>query len=198
MSRKRITSRKHDNLQIKPLVIVIGEGNTEEGYVNKVKTFSLFEKIRIKFIVGNEQNFETILQEHLDIIDDILVILDLDNIQKGTKRYDKILALLLKYPYQVFYNNYSFEAWLLNHVDVFAKPINAASEYDPFFKFHFSIDTWHKYKNEQNLNKVLAVVDETSTKNAIKNISVISKKDWDNNPSSNMDKFIETIVEKTT
>lgn len=192
MSRKRLVAKKKQRIT-KPVFIVIGEGSTEEAYVTKIKQFSDFNHINIKFLIGDEESFETQLLEHFEIKSKVFLILDIDHLQRRDARYKKIARLITKYKAQVFYNNYSFETWLLNHVTSFSRPILQADEYDPYFEKHFDVKSWHRHKNARNLIKVMHKIDETTLNNAVNNIKLISSNNWDINPSSNMDVFISLL-----
>ena len=53
----------------------------------------------------------------------LIVIIDIDNAESNSTKYNAIKKLVetKKYKGQVFFNNYSFELWLLNHIDYFFK-----------------------------------------------------------------------------
>src|SRR5690554_2553576 len=105
MSRKRIASKKQRIPQrIKPLVVILGDGETEKDYVERLKDLEYFENVNLKYEKGNEENFEIKLKEHLYIEENVLVFLDIDNENKSSCRYRKIKYLIEKYKKQVFYN----------------------------------------------------------------------------------------------
>lgn len=192
MSRKRLVSPKKKR-RTKPFFIVLGEGPTEEAYIKKIKNFSTFANINLKFYTGDEESFAIRLQENFEIKSKVLLILDIDHLQPSDTRYKKIERLITKYNAQVFYNNYSFETWLLNHAISFSKPILKSDQYDSYFESSFDVKSWHRRKNERNITKVMNQIDETSMNTALNNIKLISGNKWDNNPSSNMDLFIAVL-----
>lgn len=192
MSRKRLVAKKKKRIT-KPLFIVLGEGQTEEAYITKIKQFADFNHINIKFLIGDEESFETQLLEHFEIKSKVLLILDIDHLQSSDTRYKKIDRLIKKYKAQVFYNNYSFETWLLNHVTSFSRPILKSDEYDIHFENHFDVKSWHRRKSVRNIIKVMHKIDGTALDIALSNIKLISGNNWDNNPSCNMDLFIAKL-----
>lgn len=196
MSRKRIKSKKKNKIfAIEPLVIVLGDGKTEEDYFERLNKINYFKDIRIKYEKGSEDNFETKLKEHLYIKDKVFVVLDIDNEDKSSDRYDKIKYLLEKYPNQVFYNNYAFEIWLINHKSTYGKPITNKEQYDCDIKSLFGVESWSSNKNKQNRTKIMSQIETVDVDCACKNIKVISANEWNNNPSSSMDNLIYKIDE---
>lgn len=192
MKRSKLYSNKRKHIA-KPLVIILGEGKTEEDYIRRLKKIKYFKNVNIKFEQGDELNFEIKLKEHLENKKNVFVILDVDNESKNTKRYDKIKYLLNKYKGQVFYNNYSFETWLLNHKEVFSKPITNKNQYDNDILNLFGVSSWSNYKNTQNRSTIMNQIDAINIDAAKTNITNISGNNWDNNPSSNMDLFIDEV-----
>lgn len=194
MSRRRIQSKRQTRKQfIKPLVVILGDGKTEQDYVERLKEFDCFKNVNLKYEKGSEENFEIKLKEHLHNKNNVLVILDIDNESKSTLRYDKIKHLIKKYKNQIFYNNYSFETWLLNHKTCFSKPVIDKKEYDEDIKKVFGVDSWSKYKNKRNRNKIMKQIKTDDIDTACKNTKIINKNKWDNNPSSNMDLMVNKI-----
>lgn len=99
------------------------------------------------------------------------------------------------YQKHVFFSNHSFETWLLNHVIFFSKPIIKQQEYNPYMNKHFGVKLWSKYKDANNRKIVMSKVD---CKSVIKAKENVKKLDWNkpfDNPSCNMDKFIEKLLE---
>jgi hypothetical protein len=64
---------------------VLGDGETEESYVKKLKEFNFFKNVNLKFIKGNEASFETKVKEHANNNKNVLVIIDVDNAKSGSK-----------------------------------------------------------------------------------------------------------------
>ncbi len=192
MSRKRLSKRRRPEYEIKPTVIVIADGNTEKDYIDRLKKLNYFENVNLKFERGDESNFYTKLKEHLENKDNVFLILDIDNVRDGG-RYDKIARLIENVEYNIFYNNYSFETWLLNHKVNFATPIIDSSHYNIHFKNHSDVESWSDNKNKNNREKVMNQIDEAAINLAIVNITNLKDKRWHENPSSNMDEFISKI-----
>ncbi len=192
MNRKRLSKRRRPQYEIKPRVIIIGDGNLEKDYIDRLKELNYFENVHLKFEKGDESNFHTKLKEHLENKDNVFLILDIDNVKKG-RRYEKIERLINNIEYNVFYNNYSFETWLLNHKVSFASPIIDSNQYNIHFKTYFDVESWSSNKNKNNREKVMNQIDVDNINVAVTNIVNISDKRWDNNPSSNMDEFISKI-----
>lgn len=192
MKRNRLSVKKK-RFEIKPMVVILGDGETERSYVNRLREIKMFDKVNIKFEKGDEENFESKLKEHLNNQKNVFLILDIDNEQSHTKRYDKIMYLIEKYEDKVFYNNYSFETWLINHKNSFSKPIINKNEYDQEIENNFNVSSWSGYKNKKNRDKIMLQITKENVIEASLNISNISKNKWGDNPSSNMNDLIEEI-----
>lgn len=198
MSRKRLNTNKRKEYVIKPKAIILGDGPTEKDYVERLKELAIFSNINLKYEKGNEENFLTKLKEHTNNSQNVLLILDIDNSNNNnSKKHEKIKRIIKEYKIQVFYNNYSFETWLINHKKCFGKPIIASKEYDLDFQRCFKVKSWSKNKDERNRKKVMGQITKNNIKKASKNIKTISENHWSKNPSSNMDKFIECLKNKT-
>lgn len=192
MSRQRLQRKKRTQFEFKPRVIIIGDGDTEKDYFNRLKDLDYFKNVNIKFELGDESNFYTKLKEHLENKDNLFLVLDIDNVRDGG-RFDKIERLISNSDYNIYYNNYSFETWLLNHKTAFASPIFMKDQYDTHFKKHFGIVSWSNNKNKNNRDKIMSQISELEVNNAVTNISNIISRLWYENPSSNIDKLIEKI-----
>lgn len=193
MSKKRtlIVTKKSRN--VRPLVIIIGDGETEESYVERLKELDYFSNVHLKFEKGNEDSFETKMKEHAGI-HRVLVIIDVDGTQPRTKKGRKIKRLIdiKSYSKQVFFNNCSFETWLLNHRNPFLKPMITQKQYDPYIDTCFGVKSWANNKDKRNRENITKQIDSKSIDCAVKNIKIISKNPFDN-PSSNMDKWVAVI-----
>lgn len=192
VSRKRLERRGRPQREIKPRVIIIGDGETEEDYINRLKKIDYFKNVNLKFEKGDEDNFEIKLKEHLDNIENVFLILDIDNVKSGD-RYQKLANLINNTNYNIFYNNRSFETWLLNHKINFSSSIIYSRDYNKHIKTHFAVESWATNKNKNNREKIMNQIDVEEVDLAKENIRNISSKSWNENPSSNMDKFIEKI-----
>lgn len=164
----------------------------KKDYTDRLNQLNYFENVNLKFEKGDESNFHIKLKEHLENKHNVFLILDIDNVRDGG-RYDKIARLIDNVEYNVFYNNYSFETWLLNHKINFASPIIVSSHYNTYFKKHFDVESWSDNKNKNNREKVMNQIDKEAINLAIVNIANIKEKKWDENPSSNMEEFINKI-----
>lgn len=194
MSQRKPIQTKKRNRYIRPTVIVLGDGETEASYIDKLKKIDFFKNVYLKYEKGNEFNFETKIKEHANN-KHVIVIIDVDNSEPNSTKYNRIKKLTEKKQYknQVFFNNYSFELWLLNHIDYFSKPIIKKTEYDKSMKDIFGIKTWSKYKHQKNREQILALIDKDSIQVAVNNIQKLNKKNYFQNPSSNMDEWVNKI-----
>jgi hypothetical protein len=118
-----------------------------------------------------------------------------DNAESNNTKYNAIKKLVetKKYKGQIFFNNYSFELWLLNHIDYFSKPVTDKTQYDKKMNDVFGIESWSKYKNERNRDQILKMIDYDSIKAASTNIKRLNRKKPFKNPSSNMDEWVNKI-----
>lgn len=190
MKRKPIQTSKKTRY-VRPTVIILGDGETEESYVNRLKEIDFFKNVHLKYEKGNELNFETKIKEHVTN-KNIIVILDVDNAVSHSSKYKQIKRLFetKKYKNQVFFNNYAFELWLLNHIDDFSTPIIDKTQYDDSMNQCFGVESWSKHKNLKNRKKITAMIDGDSINKAVENIKRLNKKTPFENPSSNMDECI--------
>lgn len=178
----------------RPTVIVLGDGLTEKAYIDRLKELDYFSNVHLKFEIGNEENFETKLKEHVNN-PHVLVILDVDNVQSGTKRFEEIhrLSSTKAYLNKIYFNNYSFETWLLNHKIYYARPITNPSHYNSDILTYFNVESWYTSKNLQNRQIIISSISVNDIDSASKNINSMNQKSPFNNPSSNMDEWVAHI-----
>jgi len=194
MAKRKPLQTKRTNRYVRPTVIVLGDGETEKSYINKLKELDFFSNVHLKYEKGNEFNFETKIKEHANN-KSVIVIIDVDNAETSSAKYNAIKRLLetKKYKGQIFFNNYSFELWLLNHIDYFSKPVTDKTQYDKEMDDIFGVESWSKYKNERNRSQIMKMIDNDSIKAASANIKLLNKKKPFKNPSSNMDEWVNKI-----
>lgn len=196
MAKRKPLQTKRTNRYVRPTVIVLGDGETEKSYINKLKELDFFNNGHLKYEKGNEFNFETKIKEHANN-KNVIVIIDVDNAGSNSSKYNAIKKLVetKKYKGQIFFNNYSFELWLLNHINYYSKPVTDKVQYDKEMNDIFGIETWSKYKNERNRNQIMKMIDYDSIKAATTNIKRLNKKKPFKNPSNNMDEWVNKIKE---
>lgn len=194
MAKRKPLQTKKTNRYVRPTVVVLGDGETEKSYVNRLKRLDFFKNVHLKYEKGNELNFETKIKEHANN-KNVIVIIDVDNAKSNSTKYNAIKKLVetKKYKGQIFFNNYSFELWLLNHIDYFSKPVTDKTQYDKEMNDIFGIESWSKYKNERNRNQIMKLINHESIQTAATNIKQLNKKKPIKNPSSNMDDWVNKI-----
>jgi len=194
MAKRKPLQTKKTNRYVRPTVIVLGDGKTEKSYINKLKELDLFNNVHLKYEEGSELNFKKKIKEHANN-KNVIVIIDVDNAESNSIKYNAIKKLVdtKKYKGQIFFNNYSFELWLLNHIDYFSKPVTDKTQYDKEINDIFGIESWSKYKNERNRNQIMKLIDHESIQEAVTNIKRLNKKKPFKNPSSNMDEWVYKI-----
>jgi hypothetical protein len=194
MAKRKPLQTKRTNRYVRPTVIVLGDGETEKSYINKLKELDFFNSVHLKYEKGNEFNFETKIKEHANN-KNVIVIIDVDNAESNSTKYNVIKRLLetKKYKGQIFFNNYSFELWLLNHVDYFSKPVTDKTQYDKEINDIFGIESWSKFKNERNRDQIMRMINHDSIREAATKIKRLNKKKPFKNPSSNMDEWVNKI-----
>jgi len=176
-------------------VLLVVDGNVEISYFNKLNRLGIFPKLRLKPINGNENTYKIIFKENLDLQHKYL-ILDIDNSDKNNAtRAEKIRSITTHRNYKdiVFFNNYSFETFILNHLNLFARPITEKTQYDDEMSKKFGICKWSKYKDQENTDKIIKLIDENSYQVMLNNITYIFKDDCFANPSSNMHLLFEKL-----
>lgn len=201
-NKQRSTIRSRRKLPIakglavlKQTVLVIVDGKTEEMYFDKLNKLGLFPNIRFKTVMGDDSNFEIIFRENLELKEKF-IILDIDHCNHHIpKRMERIRWLRSKKFLReiIFYNNYSFETFLLNHKIKFAAPITDSIQYDIHMNTQFSVQNWHNNKTEHALKQVMNDITDDSHQLMLINILEIHKEDCFENPSSNMSRFFERI-----
>jgi hypothetical protein len=166
----------------------------KKSYIKRLKQLEFVNNVTLKYEKGNEFNFETKIKEHTNN-KNVIVIIDVDHAESNSTKYNEIKRLVetKKYKGQVFFNNYSFELWLLNHMNHFSTPVTDKIQYDRSMNDVFGIDSWSRNKNERNRNQVMSLIDVDSIREAIENIKRLDKKTPFENPSSNMDECIKRI-----
>lgn len=192
--RKSITVQKQKRL-IKTTVIVLGDGETEESYFNRVNELNIFPSLNLKFVKGNENNYKTKQKEHAEN-PHLLLIIDVDNTQSGTTKYALIQSATTSRTTSknVFFNNYSFELWLLNHKIYFSKSITDKSQYDSHMKSTFLVDSWSTNKDQVNRSKIMSSIEFADIFTAQCNVTKLGSKQFNMNPSSNLDEFIKYLL----
>jgi hypothetical protein len=179
---------------VRPTVIVLGDGETEASYIERLKALDCFNHVHFKFEKGNEFNFETKLKEHATN-KNVILIIDVDNTQSNSLKYNEINRLFetKKYKNQIFFNNYGFELWLINHMAFFSTPITDKKQYNTSMLNHFGVRSWSRYKNQRNREKIVNMFDIDQIEMAVTNIKKLDRKQPFENPSSNMDECIQRI-----
>ncbi len=188
----KLKSRKMKR-KLRNKVVLYVDGDVEIDYFRHI---GICENSSLKLDIkkGDENKF------FKEIYDEIphMIILDIDAVTVGQdpkKRYENIKSLVEDHKTKdmTFFNNYSFETFLLNHVCKFTKPIYNSQDYDKHMRKHFDLkDSWSNKKNQASRNKMLSKIDEE----ALGNAKIRSKNLSNNcfrNPSSNMDSFFEKI-----
>ncbi|HEY8364334.1 MAG TPA: RloB domain-containing protein [Haloplasmataceae bacterium] len=110
----------------------------------------------------------------------------------NTKNY-QIYSKIRKY----FFNNFSFETWLLNHKSFFTSKILDKKDYDMFMYKIFKVQNWSSKKNLTQRKKIMNKIGLYDIQTALKNIEKISHEPFDN-PSSNMNDLITIFHEINT
>lgn len=194
MAKRKPIQTSKKTRYVRPTVIVLGDGETEKSYINRLKELDFFENVHLKYEKGNELNFETKIKEHATN-KNVIVIIDVDNAESNSPKFNKIKRLIetKKYKGQVFFNNYAFELWLLNHINYFSTPITDKSQYDCSINDIFGVESWSKYKNQRNRKKIMDMLNQDTIEVAASNIKRLDKKKPFDNPSSNMDDCINKI-----
>jgi hypothetical protein len=139
-------------------------------------------------------NFETKIKEHANNRN-VVVMIDVDNSCSDSPKYQRIKKLMdtKKYKGQVFFNNFSFELWLLNHIDHCSKPVTDKTQYDEIMKDAFGVESWARNKNARNRDRIMRFIDHDSIQKAADHIRRLNKKKPLDNPSSNMDEMVDRI-----
>jgi hypothetical protein len=194
MTKRKPIPKTRYHRYARPTVIVLGDGPTEQAYIDRLKELDYFSNVHLKFETGNEENFETKLKEHTNN-PHVLVIIDVDNVQSGNKRFEEIkrLSSTKAYIKNIYFNNYSFETWLLNHKMYYARPITNPIHYNSDMFTCFNVESWYTNKSIQNRQKIVALISMSEINLATQNIKSMNQKSPFNNPSSNMDKWVEHI-----
>lgn len=188
----RIRSRKRPR-RLKNQVILFVDGEVEIEYLKHIE-INRYDNVRFNVKKGNENDFINILHDEIPK----MLILDIDAVTKRNdpkKRYNNIKYITKDKDIKkdVFFNNYSFETFLLLHVKDFTKRILKIDEYNKDMKAEFDIkDSWSNKKNKSNIQKVFLRIDQKSLKTALLRAKKLSST-FHKNPSSNMDKFFKRV-----
>lgn len=184
----RINHRRKQR-KLKNNIILFVDGHVEKRYFNHIN-INRYKSIKFKIKIGDELDY---IRNYKDEVG-IMVILDIDGITERNdpkKRFNNI-SKIINHD-NVFYNNFSFEGFLLHHVCDFNAKILSSNEYDQHMRDEFGvIDSWSRNKNINNSDKILNKVTKETMEAAI-----IRSKSLNNhfytNPSSNMNKLFDRL-----
>ena len=155
----------------------------------------LFQNLKFKPVKGNDISYYNTFKENYDLTHKYL-ILDIDcSNNNNQKRAERIRTILQSKDMKdlVYFNNYSFETFLLCHMTSFTTPIVKKEEYDPFMEKHFKVVSWGNNKDKRNIGIVVKEITEETFEKMILNVKKIYEKDCFKTPNSNMHKFFEKI-----
>jgi len=123
MARKKFKRKKK---RLKNNVILYVDGGVEKDYFNHLNINSK-DNVYFNIKIGDERDYI----RNQDDEEPHLLIVDVDATEKKVdpkKRYSDLKSL--KNDDNVFFNNYAFETFLLQHVKPFNRPIMKSKEYD--------------------------------------------------------------------
>ena len=198
MRRREKLPSKKGLAMLSTRVLLVVDGKTEVCYFSHLNKLGIFQDLNFKTIKGDENDFQTIFKENHDLKHKYL-ILDIDNCPISNQKRGKKLETLFKEKYEkkvIYFNNYSFETFLLNHLQSFSKPIIHKHEYDIEMKRVFGVDSWSRSKNEENLCSVLNQIDTLQFNQMLVNIKKIYDPNPFKNPNSSMHLLFEKLTEK--
>lgn len=190
---KKLPAVIKSNRQIKTRVFVVAEGMTEEEYLKRLNNLGIFPKHSFVFKKGKEDNYLLLKKQNLEN-QHFYLWLDMDNLSPNSKdRGQKINKLYQNKAYRpyIFFNNPSFETFLLNHFINLTKPITTKKEYDELFKKHLGIESWSNNKTKKNICKVMGKISKERFEKGLVNVRSIYKENPFVNPNSNMHLMFE-------
>jgi RloB-like protein len=182
MSRRRNISNKR--IRNEKLVIrLIVDGETEEDYFNHLNNLEVYERIAFKPKRGNELDYK---REKIRESDNpVFFIVDID-----AKEQDKALDKLIKND-KIFFNNYSFETFLIAHKTIPFGKVLTKKEYNQKINEHFHVEEYKKTKEQRK--KIISQIDKGNLESALSNIKYINNDNMYKNPSSNMHELFAII-----
>lgn len=194
MSRKPLASPTNSR-QSRTKIVVVGEGKTERDYIERLRQLDVFPRINFKFVEGKMDKFQTVKQENLGV--EVQLLVDIDNCVRHDVHYQEIHRMLThpSTKHITFYNNYSFETWLLNHSCDFHKPMTQSRQYNPWMKASFGVDAWSSNKTDHNRDHVMKQITASSVEKAAERVRSMHHS-IDSNPTSNMDQWVQRLKSK--
>lgn len=182
-------SKRKTNRPIKVVVKIYVDGPTEIYYWDRVNELELFPNIHIQAKKGS---YDRYLYDYNN--ETTFLTLDIDNKQKHQKKEYELLEEACKNE-KVFYNNYSFETFLLHHKIKTVGRIESKYSYDKKMRRHFGVDEWADNKCHNSRTKICKEITKESIEFCIANLKQYHRKNWNDNPSSNMDKLFDRLKE---
>ena len=89
MAKRKPIQTSKKTRYVRPTVVILGDGETEKSYINRLKELDFFENVHLKYEKGNEFNFETKIKEHATN-KNVIVIIDVDNAASNSPKYNEI------------------------------------------------------------------------------------------------------------
>ncbi len=189
-----MSSKRKQRTKKEPIIIIV-DGDTEVAYFRRLNELKIFPKLNFKPTIGTELDASYIFKENLDI-QHKFVILDIDNCRMldNNNREEKIRKIINDKEFQnkIFYNNYAFETFLLNHIRFFPNKIIKKKEYDKYMKKHFNVENWSSRGSTQ-ISKITEKITLESFEVMLENIPKIYNEDCFYNPNSNLHKLFEIL-----
>ncbi len=182
----RKNSIKRTNRRIKTPVKIYVEGQTEISYFKHLNDLEYFTNLAIKTVKGP---FEKFIYDTNELK---YIIVDIDNKQPKQRKESDKLTQITK-DERVFFNNYSFETWLLLHKNKNVKKVLKHHSYDLEMKRTYNVISWSENKSKKQLNKINKQISKKDIKAAINNSKVIENHIPFTNPSSNMKKLFDEL-----
>lgn len=197
MARNKSSKRIPSGVTGKINIIAVVEGITEKLYFERLKELNYFPQLSFTIkMLGSKDNWRPSLTSALaskNNADYVLLILDIDH---DTEKMSEIERLITKdYSPKVlkkvlFYNNYAFELFLLNHKIVYRKSVINGNGYDAEMKKVFQLSSYNK--REKEIESIMKKINKEDIDLAVERMSRIVT-DYRRNPSSNMVQMFDKL-----
>lgn len=193
MSHKKKQSQRKFNREYVEKYKLYVDGPTEIDYFKKLNDLKVYKYLSFKPLASGVNGYEYDYEKSKC---SLIVDIDAKDKRKSRKEYNRLSSLINNSDYNVFYNNYSFESFLLLHRNKSVKSVFSSNGYDISIKRTFDIDEWSHDKNKFKRTKLLNNISKDDILRAKENTKLYNNKNWYDNPSTNFYKFFEFIEKR--
>lgn len=192
--RRSSSSKKGSRQQIQRIYLVV-EGATEVAYFTRLNELGIFPNCTFKVKEGGVEEFKSAKKQNYEN-KHVYLILDVDNLDSQNLDRGKKIGELYNnknYTSHIFFTNYSFETFLINHFESFTRCVTNKKQYNIYMKSLFGIESWSVNKHENNRKRIMDKITKDNFSVAIENCKKLYNEDIFHNPNTNIHLLFEII-----